>query len=123
MREGWNVVIRHDEDIAGTSIWFIHKQGEQETVVNPLAMTLTTTLAPNALPPLPSISIRRTEAHQFLQGLAEALVEAGFRPDELKAKEGELGAVRYHLEDMRLLVMQALLPPELPSVPYMREKR
>lgn len=114
MREGWNVVIRHDEEIAGTSIWFIHKQGNQETVVSPLNLTMVTTLTPGVMAPAPTISIERTEARQFLQGLAEALVDAGFRPDALAAKEGEIEAVRSHLDDMRKLVFDALLPPEVP---------
>lgn len=114
MREGWNVVLRYDEEIMGVNIWFIHKQGGQETVVNPLNLTLTTNLTPGIVLPQPTIRIDRTQARQFLEGLATGLADAGFRPDELKAKDSELEAIRYHLEDMRTLAMDTLLPPETP---------
>ncbi len=114
MREGWNVVIRYDEAIAGTNIWFIHKQGNQETVVCPLNLAMTVSLVPGMQSPEPTIRIDKMESHQFLQGLAEGLVDAGFVPDRLKVSSEVLEATKDHLEDMRTLVFQALLPPEVP---------
>lgn len=51
----------------------------------------------------------------FLKAIVEAAWEAGIRPDSMKDRQGEIGAVRYHLEDMRALVMRTT--PELKAVP------
>ncbi len=122
MREGWNVIIRHDEELAGTSIWLIEKRADgSEVVVQPVDLTMTHNLEPyEALPPEPTLKFNRNTGNQFLQGLAEALVDAGFRPKVLDTTSKELEAIKYHLEDMRTLVMQALLPPELPPR-YLKE--
>ncbi len=122
MKEGWNVILRYDEDFGGVNIWFIHKQGDIETVVNPLDFTMTTNLEPHLMMPEPTIKVDRTVSHQFLQGLADGLADTGFRPNELKSKDKELEATKYHLEDMRKLVNEALLPPALPSADYIREE-
>jgi len=121
MREGWNVIIRYDEEIVGTNIWLIHKQRDQETIVNPINLEMRTFIEPCMELPLPTLRFARETGRQFLQGLAEALVAAGFRPDELKANDKELEAVRYHLEDMRNLVNEALLPAEV--IPRLEERR
>lgn len=41
---------------------------------------------------------------QFLQALADAAWEAGIYPRQIKDKQDELTAVKYHLEDMRKIV-------------------
>lgn len=40
----------------------------------------------------------------FLQAVVDAAWEAGIKPVQAKAGDGEIGAVRAHLEDMRTLV-------------------
>ena len=107
MKEGWNVLLRYDESFAGVNIWFIYKRGEQETIVNPLDLTLTSYL-PSGETPFPTIKIGRDESHQFLEGVANGLADAGFRPDELKAAIKEMEAIKFHLEDMRKLVFKLL---------------
>ena len=107
MKEGWNVFLRYDESFAGVNIWFVNKQGEREVVVNPLDLTITSYM-PSGETPLPTIRIDRNMSHQFLEGLANGLVDAGFRPDELKAANKEMEAIKFHLEDMRKLVFKLL---------------
>lgn len=41
--------------------------------------------------------------HEFLQAMADAAWEIGIRPQQMEAHQNELKAVRYHLEDMRML--------------------
>lgn len=43
------------------------------------------------------------EDKEALQNLADELGMMGFLPRAAQAQQGELGAVRYHLEDMRKL--------------------
>lgn len=57
-----------------------------------------------AIPATPTITISRTMAKQFLQSLAEALSEKGFKTDKDAKIEGTLSATRYHLEDTRTLL-------------------
>jgi len=118
MNEGWNVIIRYDEEFAGLNIWFVHKEGGINSIVSPFNMEIRTTVEPGVILPEPTIRLTEIHAKQFLQGLANALAMSGFRPDELKAKDSELKATKYHLEDMRKIVFEALAPPELtPQLP------
>lgn len=121
MREGWNVILKYDESWANVNIWFILKRGEEEVVVHPIDLTMTSSLVPWEVAPEPTIRIDRPMARQFLEGLADGLADAGYRPSELKAKDSELETLRAHLEDMRTLVFQALLPPEVPPK-YIKER-
>ena len=43
------------------------------------------------------------EIHQFLQAAANLAWEQGIKPSGFESHQSELTAVRYHLEDMRLL--------------------
>jgi len=43
---------------------------------------------------------------QFLQGLVNALVASGIKPNDFKASDKEVAAIKYHLEDMRKLVFR-----------------
>lgn len=51
----------------------------------------------------------------FLKAIVEAAWEAGIRPDSMKDRQGEIGAVRYHLEDMRRLVFDQTERPVDPD--------
>jgi len=115
MKDGWNVVLRYDEAFDTVNMWLVkHNADGSEVVVQPIDLTMTVDLHPAELPPEPTIRFSGHESKQFLEELAGALVEAGFRPDELKASDKEKEAILRHLEDMRTLVMEALLPPEIP---------
>jgi len=116
MNDGWNIIIRQDEVSPFLHMWFIKQnQDGSRVTVNPLDMTMTTDLTVGERLPEPTLKFDGyTEIHQFLSGLAGAIIQAGYRPDELKAKEGEMEATKAHLEDMRRIVFEALTPPELP---------
>jgi len=111
MKEGWNVIVRYDKSFAGVNVWLVHKQGSKETVVLPVDLTMTTSLEPAVMPPEPTLRFNGNDAGQFLQGLADGLVEAGFKPDELKVADEKVEAIKYHLEDMRMLVFKNKFPP------------
>ena len=106
MKEGWNVIVRYDEPFAGVNVWLIHRRGSKEVVVQPLDLTMTVDLEPSVEPPEPTLRFHGSDARQFLQGLAEGLVDAGFKPDELKVANERIKATEYHLEDMRKLVFK-----------------
>jgi len=106
MKEGWNVIVRYDERFAGVNVWLIHKRGSEETVVLPIDLTLTMSLEPSIEIPEPTLRFHGNDARQFLQDLAEGLVDAGFKPDELKVANERVKAIEYHLEDMRRLVFK-----------------
>jgi len=114
MNEGWNVVVRYDEVFDGVNVWFIFKNGEEETVVQPINLTLVTRRTPGMETPEPTLRFDGVSARQVLTGLAEGLVQAGYAPDSLKAKDKEVEAIREHLADMRKIVFEALAPPEFP---------
>ena len=121
MNEGWNVILRYDEEFDGLKIWFVKQNPDRSwVVVNPMDLSMTSNYEPMATFPDPTLRMSGIEGRQFLQGLAEALVQAGFRPDELKAHDKEMEAVKYHLEDMRKLVNEALLPAEV--IPRLEER-
>ncbi len=107
MNEGWNVILRYDEAFAGVNLWLVHKARDgSEIIVNPIDLTMTTTLEPGVMSPEPTIRFHGFDAKQFLQGLSDGLVGAGFKPDELKASDKEVTAIKNHLEDMRTLVFK-----------------
>lgn len=51
----------------------------------------------------PTFKFSYFEGTQFLQALAQALVDAGFR-DAVVSKDGEIRRIENHLNDMRRLV-------------------
>lgn len=116
MKEGWNVVVRYDEAFASTNVWLVHKSEDREIIVNPVDLTQTSQLHPGETPPEPTFSFRGHNAAQFLQGLADGLVEAGFKPDAIKVADKQVEALTYHLEDMRKLVFDCLMCVVAPPV-------
>lgn len=112
-RYGWNVAIRWDEAIDGLKVWLINTRpdGSRE-IVHPIDITYTREYLPYECFPEPTFHFNGDEGRQILQGFAEGLVQNGFKPDELKASDKELAAVRYHLEDMRGIALKEKLPIE-----------
>ena len=106
MKEGWNVIIKYAPEWDGVNVWLVHKAGNQKTVVNSVDLTMTTTLEPNLEPPEPTLRFNGHDSTQFLQGLTDGLVEAGFKPDAIKVADERVEAIKYHLEDMRKLVFK-----------------
>ena len=54
----------------------------------------------------PCIRIPEEEADNLLRALAQGLAVAGYLPDISRDRENELTATKYHLEDMRRLVLK-----------------
>ena len=107
MKEGWNVILRYDDAFAGVNLWLVKQcRDGSKVVVNPIDITQTSTLEPTMIPPEPTIRFHGHEAQQFLQGLSDGLVEAGFTPDAIKASDKQVEAIKAHLEDMRGLVFK-----------------
>jgi hypothetical protein len=82
---------------------FFNQATGERTVVNPMLLSLASGVESGATPE-PTMRFTDEMATQFLQGFANGLAEAGYKPDELKSQACELNAVKYHLEDMRKLV-------------------
>jgi len=111
MKEGWNVIIKYAPEWRGVNVWLVHRAGSQETVVNPVDLTQTTTLLPAEMAPEPTLRFSGHDATQFLQGLTDGLVEAGFKPNAIKIADEKVEAIQYHLEDMRSLVFKGPFKP------------
>ena len=103
MKEGWNVILRYDQVFDKMDLWIIHKARDgTRTTVKPIDLILQVDKWPGGqFIPEPTFRFTGPDARQFLQGLTEGLVAAGFRPDELKASDRELAAVKDHLQDTK----------------------
>jgi len=99
------VKIEYDHAIAGMSLWIYDEDADGRiTIVEPINLTLRKEYEPGVIAPEPTIRFGRSDGNDFLNGLCNALVEAGFKPDEIKSHNKETEAIKYHLEDMRKLV-------------------
>ena len=94
------VHIEHDPRFRGTAIYLFGKDNQGEFVIEPMDLVVRHYELSERIDN-PTLVFGGRDGEMFLQSLAENLVHIGFKPDELKAKEGELSATRYHLEDMR----------------------
>jgi len=99
------VHIEHDARFRGTAIYLFGKDKDGEFVIEPMDLVMRHFEEGEAIY-RPTLVFSGRDGEEFLQSLAENLVCIGFKPDELKAKAGELSAVIYHLEDMRKLVFK-----------------
>ena len=99
------VHIEHDPRFRGTSIYFFGKDRDGEFVIEPVDLVIKHFVDGEAID-RPTFVFSGRDGEAFLQSLAENLVRIGFKPDELKAKDGQLSATNYHLEDMRKLVFK-----------------
>jgi len=102
------VHIEHDPRFRGTAIYLYGKDKDGEFVIEPMEFVLHhLTMEEISQVNRPTfIFDKRGEGEQFLQEFAQALVRIGFKPDELKAKDSEITAMKYHLEDMRKLAFK-----------------
>lgn len=97
------VHIEHDPRFRGTAIYLYGKDSRGEFIIEPINLVVKHYELGESLDK-PTFIFSGRDGESFLQSLAEALVRIGFKPDELKAKDGEITAIKYHLEDMRQLV-------------------
>lgn len=100
------IELRHDENILGTKLYILDDRDDRLFVAEPIELTFSEVDMTQEL--LPTMRFDRRSGERFLSSFADALARLGFRADELKAKDGELGALRYHLEDMRELVFKKM---------------
>jgi hypothetical protein len=123
MKEGWNVFLRYDEVFLGLNLYLIYQGADgRKKIVKPVDLTITENL-PVGKVAEPTIRFHGNDAIQFLQELADGLVTAGFKPDELKASDRELQATKYHLEDMRTLVFETVEEITGPPIEVSVEKK
>ena len=90
--------IRHDPAILGTQVYLISENPDGSTdVVLPMLLNVQRVEDGGYLTPEPTLQFDRRNGHEFLQSPATALVDAGFQPDELKVKKGEIDHLRIQL--------------------------
>ena len=101
------VAIQFDPRFAGMSIWLWGENKKGRYHILPVNLTVQQ-LSPDeqGIAPEPTFRLTEPEGTEFLNSLVNALVEAGFKPNEVKAHDKEVSAIRYHLEDMRKLVFK-----------------
>jgi len=107
LREGWNFIVRPDIQFGTVNVWIIHQHRDgSRDVIAPLDMSITREMKPHEIPPEPTLKFHGDIADDFLRGMADGLVAAGYKPDELKASDKEVSAIKNHLEDMRSQVFK-----------------
>ena len=99
------VVINYEPAFAGMSVWLYEDRTDgSRWVVNPTQLEFT--LLDHAIETPPTFRFDERGGMEFLQSLVDALVKAGFKPDEIKASNQQVAAIKDHLEDMRSLVFK-----------------
>lgn len=98
------VFIDYDAPFAGMAIFFYEDRPDGRYIVLPSELNFKKLVPGENLEP--TYRLDHSKGEEFLQSLSNALVEAGFKPDEIKAGNKEVEALRYHLEDMRKLVFK-----------------
>jgi hypothetical protein len=99
------VVINYEPAFAGMSAWLYEDRADgSRWVVNPTELEFT--LLDHAVETPPTFRFDERGGMEFLQSFADALIKAGFKPDEIKAHDKEVTAIKNHLEDMRSLVFK-----------------
>lgn len=83
---------------------FIYSKDEQNkilTIIEPITLVQRTLQQVDIGERMePTLSFRRFEGEDFLNALAQALIDAGYR-DKAVSKDGEIKRLESHLEDMR----------------------
>jgi hypothetical protein len=99
------VKIEHDPSFRGTDLYIYGVEKDQYFLVEPMELHM---IEINEYEKVerPTLKFRGNTGEEFLRSLADALVEIGYRPNELKAKEGVIEALKFHLEDMRKLAFK-----------------
>lgn len=99
------VYLDYERHLNAVSMWIVGiKENGNRVFVKPVDMTFEE--VEEGAYREPTFRFDRHFADEFLESLAGELINMGYRPDELKAKEGELTATKYHLEDMRKIALE-----------------
>ena len=99
------VAIRFDPTFAGMSVWLYENKPDGEYIVKPTKLELEKYELGAQIEP--TFRFNESGGTEFLNSLVNALVEAGFKPDEIKAHDRQVEAIKYHLEDMRSLALKS----------------
>ena len=98
------VGIENDCFRGGVSMWIMSDDDSGKSCALPIPLTFSQCTPGQMVEPTFTFDDR--DGGDFLHAMANALAEAGYRPDELKAYNKETDALKYHLEDMRTLVFK-----------------
>ena len=100
----YRIDIQHNCSMRGLDIWI----GEETNGIQMAAKPIELCFEPydSGCDVKPTLSLSRGKGDDFLRALVNELVRCGYKPDEIKAIDKEIGAVKYHLEDMRKLVFK-----------------
>ena len=97
------VAIRFDPEFQGLAIYMYGEDKNGSYIVKPFDIEIEHRDFRGEIVE-PTMRLNETDGREFLNGLVNALVEAGFKPDEIQAHDKEVKALNYHLKDMRRLV-------------------
>ena len=97
----WHFWAQWMPEFAGHRLAMIREDGDRKSIVTTL--TLEDTPRHGASPGANDQPIPVDQVEGFLQAAMDCGWELGLRPTGAKDMTNELAAVRYHLEDMRLL--------------------
>lgn len=101
-------VIRHDEDVRGTAIYFVKEIDGKRYVAQPLNLTFVP-MEDGKLAE-PTLGLDPHEGTALLKSMVDQLAMIGISANELEVKNSQLRAVQYHLEDMRSMVFKGKAP-------------
>lgn len=87
-------------------IWFIEETGTERLVLQWDGKFWKRVKADNGVEIEPTLLIPFFWGMDFLKIFADAINNLGIKPDSVSIAEGELKAVKVHLEDMRRLVFR-----------------
>ena len=96
------VSIGCDPSFLGTRVFLYEDKPDGRYIVKPQEWV--TERLDYGLMPEPTFRFDERGGDEFLHSFADALAEAGFRPDEMKANNKQVEAIKEHLTDMRRLV-------------------
>jgi hypothetical protein len=100
------VYMEHKPEFRGTAIYLHGMKDGKHFVIEPMNL-IERVVDECEYISEPTLQFSDSWGTDFLNAMANALIEQGFRPDSLKLKEDELTATKYHLEDMRSVAKRA----------------
>jgi len=98
------VAVRFDPRFAGLCMWLYEDKPDGRYVVEPMSLVIKR--FDHGVDVEPTFRFEEHNGEEFLQSLVNALVSIGYKPDEVKASDKQVEAIKYHLEDMRRLVFK-----------------
>ncbi len=100
---GWRVHVEKEWLSHSMKIWLARSSMDGSSTDFMITPTMQSIKEGLVAPAEPTLKLSREEGHDFLQACANAAWEQGIQPVQLHDSRKELEAVRFHLDDMRLL--------------------